>query len=166
MLSENFESKELGIIGPNKCGHVKHLNRVIECTPGVFHCHTDGNHARAVIELMGLDVETSKPAPTLEACCATPRTSSMMRTEAHTAAQQAARLSITQWTVIELMGLDVETSKPAPTLEACCATPRTSSMMRTEAHTAAQQAARLSITQWTDPTSSFPRVVVCQGFRV
>ena len=60
---ENFESKELGIIGPCRCGYVKLLNRVIEHKPGVFQWHTDVKHARAVIELMGLDVETSKPAP-------------------------------------------------------------------------------------------------------
>ena len=54
-----FESKELGIIGPNKCGYVKLLNTVIEYKPGVFQWHTDVKHARAVIELVGLDVKTS-----------------------------------------------------------------------------------------------------------
>ena len=79
--------------------------------------------------------------------------------------------------VIELMGLDVDASKPAPTLalrstaqgsktaqEAGRVTPRTSLMLRTEARAAAQQA-RSSITHWTDPTSSLPWVVACQGVR-
>ena len=65
VLSEKIESKELGIIGPNKCGCVKLMNRTIKYKPGVFQWHTDVKHARAVIELMGLDRETSKPAPTL-----------------------------------------------------------------------------------------------------
>ena len=58
--------EELGIIGPKKCCYVKLLIRVIEYKPGVFQWHTDVKHARAVIEVMGLDVETSKPAPTPE----------------------------------------------------------------------------------------------------
>ena len=48
--------------------------------------------------------------------------------------------------------------------ESGCATLRASLMMRSEAHTAAQQA-RFSVTHGTDPTSSFLRVVACQGFR-
>ena len=64
VLSENFESQELGIIGPKKCGHVKLMNRTIEYRPGGFQWRTEVQHARAVVELMGLDVKTSKPAPT------------------------------------------------------------------------------------------------------
>ena len=60
VLSENFKTNEFGIIGTNKCGNVKLLYRVIELWPGVFQWHT----SRAVTELMGLNVETSKPAPT------------------------------------------------------------------------------------------------------
>ena len=41
---------------------MKLLNRVIEYMLGLFQWHTDVKHARAVIELMGL--EDSKPAPT------------------------------------------------------------------------------------------------------
>ena len=48
--------------------------------------------------------------------------------------------------------------------EVSCAKPRTSFRMKTAAHTAAWQA-RFSITHWTDPISSFLRVVACQGFR-
>ena len=65
VLFENLKSKELGIIGSNKCGYVKILNMVMETKPSVFLWHTDVKHARAVIELMGLDETTSKPAPTL-----------------------------------------------------------------------------------------------------
>ena len=110
VLSESFESKEVGTIGPNKCG---------------FQWHTDVKHARAVIELMGLDVETSKPAPT--------------------PGSKSSRGNKT-------------------TKEASCATLKTSLMMRTEMPTAAQQT-HFSITHWTDPTSSFLRVVACKGVR-
>ena len=60
VLSENFESNALGIIDPNKCAYVKLLNRVIEYKPCVFQWHTDGKHARAMIELMGLDGTTQQ----------------------------------------------------------------------------------------------------------
>ena len=50
--------------GPKKCGYVKLLNRIFEYKPGVFQWHSHAKHARAAIEQMGLDVETSKPAPT------------------------------------------------------------------------------------------------------
>ena len=32
VLTENFESKELGTTGPNKCCCVMLLNRIIECS--------------------------------------------------------------------------------------------------------------------------------------
>ena len=41
VLSENLESKVLGIIGPNKCGCVKLIKRVLEYKPGVLQWHTD-----------------------------------------------------------------------------------------------------------------------------
>ena len=124
VLSENFESKELGVIGPNRCGYVKLLTRVIECKPGVFQWHTDAKRARAVIELMRLDVKTSKPAPTLGSKYSPGKSDSA-------GGQLRAMTSLT-------MGTDV--------------------------HSAGQQA-RFCITHWTDPTSSFLRVVACQGLR-
>ena len=86
-------ARRLGIIGPHKCFHVKLLSRIIEYRPGV-QWHTDVKRARVVIELFGLDVETSEPAPTLgikyrpgkktaqEVSCATSKTILRMRTEA------------------------------------------------------------------------------------
>ena len=34
--SQNFKSKELGVIGPDKCGHVNPLNKIIEYKPNLF----------------------------------------------------------------------------------------------------------------------------------
>ena len=48
--------------GPNKCGHVE---QTIEYSLGGFKWHTHVKHARAVIELMEVDMNGSKPSPTL-----------------------------------------------------------------------------------------------------
>ena len=67
VLSENCESKEVGNIGPNKCGHAKLLNRIIEYKPGVFQWHSDVKHFRAVIELVDSAWRPASQGPLLGA---------------------------------------------------------------------------------------------------
>ena len=68
-VAENFEIELLeararDATRPISHGCHTHPQTPVGNGPGEVQWHTDVNHARVVIELMGLDVKTSKPAPT------------------------------------------------------------------------------------------------------
>ena len=121
VLPEKFESKELGIIGSMWLRET--LGKGIEYKPRVFQWHRC--EACSCSDRTDGEVETSKPAPTLgskyrqgkqdsaEGRCVTPRTNLTMRTEAHTAAQQA-RFSINGQTRHPMLYGSLHDGAPVP----------------------------------------------------
>ena len=109
VLPGNFESKELGIGYPNKCGDVKPLSGIIEYMPGIFLWHNDVRHAGGVVELMGkpaghrarLGASTAQGGLTArEASCVLPRISSVMSTDVRHRHTPLPRLGSTRHSVL------------------------------------------------------------------
>lgn len=64
ILTDAFECKNIGVVGPQQGTRVKLLNRVIAWSPRGFRWHTDPKHARVVCEGVGLTPGESKAAGT------------------------------------------------------------------------------------------------------